>query len=272
MPAPDKVCDVIVSNPLTATSLIISWKQAKDVITGYNVYRGFSKQGVFVKITPVPIQQTNFVDVTAQQRSHTVYWYYVTAMNGSLESIPSEPNYNGLIAKDDSDRTLPRMGRLPEQNQDRILREVVRRDGLLLRRGGEHVDFYTRITAGPKCTRPGCFQPAYNQPADPNCPVCFGTTYVNGYDKYPDVLCKIKPITTKLTLLEMGLKIDSTPAAWFGTYPIVSDGDVLVRRFNNKRYELNNVQQVISKGILTRQAFDIREYLPTQLPVLFTLQ
>jgi hypothetical protein len=102
--------------------------------------------------------------------------------------------------------------------------------------------------------------------------MCLGTTYIGGYDKYANVMCKIKPITTKLTLMEMGLKIDSTPESWIGTYPIVNNGDILVRTFNNKRYEIQSVEQIISRGILVRQQFKINEILPTELPVIFTLQ
>lgn len=266
---PAQVTGVQVSNPLTATSLIVSWKANIDPVSGYNVYRALAKEGVFTLLNLAPVVGTSYDDLTAEQRSHTVYWYQVTAVNGIVEGSPSEPVSNILIARDDNRNTLSRLGNDVDQNQNAILNEIVRRDGLLLRRGGELVNIFIRKTAGPKC--PDCYSPAGNQPTDPNCPTCFGTTYVGGYDKYSNVLCKIKPITTKLTLMEMGLKIDSSPAAWIGTFPIVKDGDILVRVFNNKRYEIQSVEEIISRGILVRQGFSINELLPTQSPVIFTL-
>jgi hypothetical protein len=264
---PNIPSNVQVSNPLTATSLIISWSANKDVVTGYNVYRALAKEGVFTLL--MNLVGTSYVDTTAQQRSHTLYWYRVTALNGIVEGSPSEAVSNVVVARDDSNLNLPRAGDLIEQNQKAILSEIVRRDDLLLRRGGEFVNVFIRKTVGPKCTT--CYSPARNQPTNPNCPMCLGTTYIGGYDKYANVLLKIKPITTKLELMEMGLKVSSSPQAWFGTYPIVSDGDIVVRIFNNKRYEIQSKEEIISRGILVRQQFTINEILPTQQPVLFTL-
>lgn len=265
-----KVKNVQVISPLTTDSLIVQWDQAGDGVTGYNVYRALSKEGDFLQINSVPVTGTVYSDATAKQQSRTIYYYSITALVGIDEGFKSEPASVVLIAKDDNRETLSRLGNKVEMSHRRILKRIVYQDGLLLRRSGELVDMYIRRTAGIKCT--ACFAPAYNQPANPDCATCFGTTYQGGYDKYDGVLISMGSIETKMELNEGGVRIFSNPPAWTGTFPLINNGDILVRRYNNKRYAIEQRDEKVSQGILTRQTFNIAEMLPTEMQALFALK
>lgn len=268
---PNKVTGVKVETPLTVVNLIISWKANNDIVTAYNIYRALSKEGDFVQLNADPIYSTMYVDTDATQQSHTIYWYRVTALNGVTESLPSEPVSLLLLSKIDNRTTLSRLGDSVEMKHERILREVTRRDALLLRRGGELVDLMVRKTYGIRCDRPNCYVEERDQPAQPNCAVCFGTSYKGGYDKYPGVYVKIKPITTRLELGKEGVRVFSAPTAWTGLFPIVQNGDILVRRYNNRRYKIENKEDIISRGILVRQGFIVDELLPTEDRAIYAL-
>lgn len=269
---PNQVTGVKVTSPLTTTSLIVTWMPNADHVTGYNVYRALSKEGTFTLLnTGGPVFGAIYADGTADQRSHTIYFYKVTALDGASEGVASDPVSLIPISRNDNRQTLSRLGDSLEMTHVNILNQVTYRDGLLLRRGGELVDLYVRKTAGLPCTRPNCFVPERDQPAQPDCPICFGTTYNGGYDKYPGVFVKIKPVTTRLELMGEGVRVYSAPEAWTGTFPYLNNGDIIVRAFNNRRYTVQNKDDIISRGILVRQSFLIDEKLPTEDRAIYAL-
>lgn len=265
-----QVKNVRITNPLTGTDLVLTWDALIEPgVVGYNIKRALSKEGPYTTLNLVPVVPTTYTDTTAEQQSRTNYWYKVVATDGVDEGIESEAVVNVPLAKEDTRDTLSRLGTSPEMTHTRILREMVRRDGLLLRRGGEEVDIYVRKTSGPKCSI--CYVPERNQPADPACTNCFGTSYEGGYEKYQNILVKIEPMTTRIELMEMGVKLTSAPRAWTLGFPIVNAGDILVRRINNKRYELQGIEQIVSRGILLRQAFTVNEIIRSEQEAIFML-
>lgn len=264
---PAKIQGVTVTNPMTGTSLLISWAASPSPVIGYSVYRGLSETGPF-DLLQAGITVEFYLDTTADQRQRTDYWYAVTATDATGESVPSTPATNTQFAKDSSGG-LARLGLDSEMNHELILSEIVRRNEILLRRGGELVDIYVRKTAGPKC--PNCYDPVRNQPKYPNCNVCYGTTYEGGYLMCSGVLAKIEPYRDTRELMDMGFKWRVIPRSWITTYPLIRPGDILVRHLNNRRYELQNIDIKLSRGIITRQEFDIMEFQKTERPEIFML-
>lgn len=265
-----QVQNVSVTNPLTGTSLVLSWSAfVAPGIVGYNVKRALSKEGPYTQLNLTPVTSTTFTDSTALQQSRTNYWYVVTATNGTDETVTSSPIVNIVLGKQEDRTTLTTLGASGEMMHARIAREMVRRDALMLRRGGEPMDVYVRKTTGPKCS--ACYVPQRNQPAKATCPTCFGTSYEGGYEKYPNVKIKVEPMTTRLELGTEGIHLTSNPRAWTGTFPIVNDGDIIVRRLNNKRYELQGLDTIMTAGILVRQAFTINELIKSEAPQIFML-
>jgi hypothetical protein len=212
---------------------------------------------------------TFYLDQTATQFWRTDYWYYVTAVNTLLvESAQSSPVVNYNFAKVSNQGLLTQLGNQLDMNHLRILQEMVRRDELMLRRGGETVNYYVRRTSGTHCD---CFVSERGQTADPNCPNCYGTSFNPGYDKYANVLMKIEPYAERGNLMEEGFKKTSTPRSWVTTFPLVRAGDVVVRTLYNRRYEVQNENVVLSRGVILRQEFDLMEMTLTQVPELFAL-
>jgi hypothetical protein len=260
---------VLVTNPLTDNDLVVSWQTSPTPILGYNVYRSLSRQGPAVKLNVSLIVITFYDDATANQRVRTDYWYSVTAVDQTGESAPSDPVQQNPEANNNSQTNLPQAGNLVEMNQVAILTEGVRRNEILLRRGGETVNVYIRRTAGTRCVNFDNIRIACKLP---NCPFCFGVGYDGGYDKYAKVLMKIEPFEQQVRLTEGGVQIISGAPSWVTTFPIVKPGDVVTRTLNNRRYEIQNLETKVSRGIITRQAFTLNEILPTEAPGIFALR
>jgi hypothetical protein len=260
---------VLITNPLTGQNLVVNWQISPTPVLGYNVYRSLSKQGPQVKLNTPLIVITFYNDATAEQKARTDYWYSVTAVDATGESAPSDPVQQNPLANDNSQADLPRAGEGQEMNQISILAEGVRRNEILLRRGGEQVNVFIRRTAGPRCAN---FDVVRIQCKLPNCPYCYGVGYQGGYDKYANVLMKIEPFQQQISLTEFGIKVLSGAPSWITTFPIVKPGDIVVRTINNRRYELQNLDTKLSKGIITRQAFMLNEILPTESPAIFALR
>jgi Cep192 domain 4 len=59
----------------------LSWSASKDTVIGYNVYRGVTKGGSYVKINPVLDSSTNYTDSTVS--GGTTYYYVATALDAN---------------------------------------------------------------------------------------------------------------------------------------------------------------------------------------------
>jgi hypothetical protein len=71
-----------------AHSAELSWDASKDVVIGYNVYRGGTKGGPYTQINGVLDATTTYTDNTVQ--GGKTYYYIATAVNAeSQESAPS---------------------------------------------------------------------------------------------------------------------------------------------------------------------------------------
>jgi len=266
--APPAVQGVTITNPMTGTSLLVSWAAVSIPAIGYSIYRALSSAGPF-QLIQSSVGVNFYLDITADQRQRTDYWYTVSATDGAGEGPQSEPMSQTLFARMSPGSELTRLGTSNEMNHELILAEMVRRNELLLRRGGEVVDIYIRKTAGEKCSN--CYDPVRNQSKFPNCPICFGTTYVGGYETFSGVLAKIEPYREARQLSDMGFKWNAPPRSWVTTYPLVRSGDILVRRLNDRRYELQGIDVKLSRGIITRQEFDLMEFQKTERPEIFML-
>ena len=250
-----KVLGVFITNQLDGGSLLVSWGPLSVPVLKYKLYRALSMNGDYLLVGD-DIHVSSYLDISAYQWQRTDYWYRVSGVDDSGEGPLSDPVVNFAFAKDSSSG-LTRLGEAASMNHARILYEVVRRNELLLRRGGEQVDVWVKKTAGERCT--ACYVPERDQPTYATCSVCFGTGFTGGYEKYPDVLMKIEPYKDQRTLVKVGNKWLATPRSWVTTFPLMRPDDVVVRRFNNRRYIVGGIDEKISKGIVTRQEFDLME-------------
>lgn len=111
---------------------------------------------------------------------------------------------------------------------------------------------------------PTCYDIYRKRAQDPNCPVCSGTGYVDGY---------YKPIEAKINILNPQAQTEEfTPSsvsrtiapltAWTMNYPILKVGDIIVLH-DNSRYIVISLQFSKERNFLIRQMFQMQLIPPT---------
>jgi hypothetical protein len=264
----DIVQNVHVVSSLTPSELDLTWDQYSGTITGYNIYRALSAEGDYVKLNVSPVSILSYQDTTAKQNAVTVYWYVIKAVIGGNETDGSTPVSNVAFAKVNDRTTMARIGNATELNHERVLMEMVRRNDIMVRRGGEVIDLWVRKTAGTLCS---CYASERKQPTNPDHADCFGTGFLGGFEAYRNVLIKIEHTPNDYNVMEFGGSLRSVTTAWNTTFPLISNGDIVVRTGDNTRYQIQNVDRRISRGILVRQQFRMTEILRSEFPILFRL-
>ncbi len=77
----------LVVNSFTWSQVALSWSNNSASLTGYELQRATSPNGVFANIATIAGNATNFTDVTAT--SQTIYYYRLVATNSFGLSLPS---------------------------------------------------------------------------------------------------------------------------------------------------------------------------------------
>ena len=118
---------------------------------------------------------------------------------------------------------------------------------MMLETTGEPVVLLRRKWTGITCN---CYR-LNNEHQDGRCKVCFGTSFVGGYDQYYNprrsdgrILMRFPPTVDDLAMKEHGLQQNFSPNPWTLSVPAIKDRDVLIR-FNldgteEYRYEILN--------------------------------
>jgi hypothetical protein len=258
MSVPSKVPNVRVFNPLDGLTATIQWDIVINLsaVLGYNVYRGLTVNFADAsRVNVAPLTITQFQDVLPQgQVIRQQYYYFVTAFNADGESLPSDPAAYDPFTSFSA----------PTWNQQAyILKEFIRRKFIIMGRTGEQVKYFIRKVAGSRCS---CWDPIRNSVTDPNCTLCFGTTYQGGYVRI-DTTMRVLGSQEQRSRKELGIEITNQPAGWTIVYPIMAPQDILVRK-NNLRYRITTVTPTINSGVLTEQGFTMKELEPRTIEFL----
>lgn len=103
-----------------------------------------------------------------------------------------------------------------------------------------------------------CYDSVRKRAQDPNCPVCSGTGFVEGY--YPGIKTKINILNPELLSEEYTQKsVESnfSPlSAWTLNFPVLKIGDIVILS-NNKRYVITNIQISKERSFVIRQSFQM---------------
>lgn len=256
---------VWIESPLKKDELVVYWSprnyQTNRYPIGFNVYRGMHPHIVptldsqeVVKLTSTPVVVPFYKDTTVDTKA-AAHWYYLVSQvftDGS-ETPLDEPvclgtQFGGVIRKNLSPL--------------HIYREFKRRKLIILERTGETVDILVRRRAGTRCD---CYNGEYESFSKSNCPQCYGTGWDRGYEILRDITCRVISSTEVLRMQSSGLEFSANPRGWLVDYPMMRNGDILVRR-DGQRYEVNRVDPMIHQGILTEQGFELVN-LPETHPV-----
>ncbi len=161
-----------------------------------------------------------------------------------------------------------------------IRTHMLQREELLLESTGEPFVLLRKMWTGMRCM---CSMHR-REHADARCPVCFGSSFVQGFvqvfnPRRPDrrILVRVDPSTDDLNLVDRGgFEPHYEPGAWTLPYPALKDRDVLVR-FNPDnteefRYEILSVERNRAFFIQTgAQKFRIKRIPKTDIMYQFPI-
>ena len=126
---------------------------------------------------------------------------------------------------------------------DYIWKEAVRRNGWILKQGGEDCKVFLRKWFGDKCT---CFS-EMDQRAKERCPSCYGTGIAGGY--LGPVKFTMAPVDAQIQLRrgETGLNTSRTGTHWSNVAPRLHTYDI-IQRSNGEFLEVGYVQHSEVRG------------------------
>lgn len=157
---------------------------------------------------------------------------------------------------------------------DYIWREAVRRNRFILEQGGERVKIFLRKHVGVPCS---CVPDDYHKQPINDCPKCFGTGFLAGYEGPYDALIAPDDAERRIAQKETGRSLEHSYEVWTGPAPILSQRDFVVK-LNGERYSIGAVRFPSNRGMVLQQHFnighldeqDIRYQVPVGNPVKFS--
>lgn len=149
---------------------------------------------------------------------------------------------------------------------DWIWAEGIRRNHWLLEQTGERVKLFLRKWNGVRCK---CYSDVYGHSqgagTSKECHICYGSTYVGGYEGPYDILIAPPETEKAVNLLDVGLHVTYDWNTWTGPEPLLNDKDVIIRP-NNDRYYVSRANYQGSRGATYQQHFNLA-YIDKQDPV-----
>src|SRR3712207_4670130 len=96
----------------------------------------------------------------------------------------------------------------------------------ILKNTGILMDLYIRKTDGKRCEK--CYDKVRGQSSDSRCPICYGTTFVGGYEPAVQLYVRQKPAAQQLDISNGGYMINSNPGAWTISGIHIHNRDLLI--------------------------------------------
>jgi hypothetical protein len=152
---------------------------------------------------------------------------------------------------------LPGTGNRGPHSKERYFLEIRNRNKWLLEMGGERVLLYKRKYTGTRCSNFDQVRKTNQQHGQDE--ICYGTGFVGGYFKPIEIFVSlISGSPEQITIEEYGRKRTFTPRSWTLWEPLLTNGDLIVRR-NNQRLWIQNVTVRRWKHFVTHQDFETAE-------------
>lgn len=149
-------------------------------------------------------------------------------------------------------------------NGPQYVRELVRRDYVVLETMGERAILMRKRHSGVRCE---CVI-SEHRAARSSCRQCYGTGWDGGYDVFAPFLFNFQMAGDRLQLTDQAISIDQAPRAWTTIGPELRDGDIVVRLHQQlmDRFEVTNPQRSWRDGVAavpTIQEFTVKAMLIT---------
>jgi hypothetical protein len=136
---------------------------------------------------------------------------------------------------------------------DYIWKEAIRRNRWILEQGGERVKIFLQKHAGISCP---CIPDDYHGQPISDCHICFGTSFVGGYDGPYDAIVAPDDAERRISQSNIGRTATHNYEVWTGPAPIMSMRDFLVK-INGDRYSVSAVRFPQNRGAVLQQHFTI---------------
>ncbi|MNJ90209.1 hypothetical protein D3C87_78030 [compost metagenome] len=210
----------------------------------YNVYRSTSIGGIFYKLNKEPLSLPKFEDITVGRNPNTQYFYKVS----SISTFENLQNIEGELSS-------PVIYRISTTNK--WFNKINERNMWILKNTGVLMDLYVRKTDGPRCI---CMDNARRQ-GDPDCKLCFGTTFEGGYEPMIQLYVRQKPSTQQLELTPQGYVPNSIPGAWTISDIQIKNRDFLINP-EGKIFSITSSNVSHAAGFLFHQELTMKELDP----------
>lgn len=139
------------------------------------------------------------------------------------------------------------------ENLDYIWREAIRRNRWMIDQGGERVKVFIHKYQGVPC---GC-RNQYNDPHPRNdCPSCFGTGILGGYEGPYEILLAPPDTERQIRQTDRGRYEEMRYDVWTGPRPLLSQRDFFVK-LNGDRYSVGPVRLPTNRGNVLQQHFTV---------------
>lgn len=213
-------------------------------ITGWNVYSSRTPSGPWELLNSTPLT-VNFYRHRFTLQKGFLY-YKVTYISTSL----GEEKLDDVPPIAESDEDIDGF----QKRLKWITLEQLRRLNLLLSWKGEPCYLLVRRRFGERC--PKCFDQWGASSTSESCDVCYGTGFEGGYDVFEGRF-HVADGSERLAETEAGWNVTYNPRVWITDYPVVKEGDILVRKGDFQRYWIQDVRRQVQQSKLLMQTFSI---------------
>lgn len=230
---------MVVVLPIDVNKLLIQWNDLDVVGDSYRVYRSTVKHEGY-ELVGVETTKPLYIDsnLNLMENSRTYYYKVEVIKDGQVIHLtqPFHAEYN---------------------KADGVARVVIRESNIVLRMmNTPKVKILLRKKTGYHC--PECYNTITKRVRFADCPVCNGTGIKHGY--HSPVEIRVSRDMSQLhnfpTLLD-GEKTElSAVNAWITNYPILTPGDVIVDKMN-QRFVVTNITPRYRAQHLIRQIFEL---------------
>lgn len=253
--------NIELSFPRNIKKMVITWNKVSNpdvnnndilnpiISINYNIYRGTSINGLFVKINKVLISSNRYEDTYIGINPNTFYWYKVSTVATFFDGTTSESKLSEPIT-------------YKVRNENKWFNKMNERNMWILKNDSVLMDLYTRKTDGERCHK--CWDDIRGQSANPNCDICFGTTFIGGYEPVFQIYVRQKPASQQLDLSSQGYIINSNPGAWTISSVQLRNRDILINP-EGRMFSITTSQINHAAGYFFHQELQMKEIDPTDI-------
>jgi len=205
--------------------------------------RAYSENGTYEQIDLVPALNQFYLDSTVNVSDlwrRPFYRLQLVVNNSAL------PAYDPVRL--DGDITGPAIN-------------AMRASQVLVRQGGSPVLVFQRRFAEDRCS---CWDAVMQKSSDPDCPMCFGTGYTEGYYEPIATLAVIDPESKQNTPGDI-TRQDTVTRAMMANYPLLRPRDLIHETNQGGWYRVGGITPAEYKRVLVNQSFSLTRINPSDI-------